>query len=307
MNRKVKHIFFYRQFNSGDRHQKRNNKSWQILLIAVSFFAINSIVWSKQYTELDCLVKPEMYVDLSSPVDGVLQQVHVNKSDFIKKGQALAQLDDSIELAKVELAQYQANIYNAIRTKKIQLEFAQRQSQRINDLYRKKAVSFKEKDEANTDVTIAEAELLQAKIERQKARLKLQLAQAQLDQRTIKSPIDGIVVEKYLMPGESVNDRPIMQIAKINPLLVEVVAPAELFGLIKKDMKVSIYPEAPPNSTYQATVSVVDKIIDAASGSFSVRLALPNPDDSLIGGTKCMARFNIVSPTANTHHDATQP
>lgn len=270
---------------------------WKSVWLGLLLLVINSSVFAEPFTELDCLVKPEMYVDLSSPVDGILETVFVNKSDVIKKGQVLAQLDNTIEQAKLDLAQYQANINNTIRSKKIKLDFARRQSQRINDLYRKKAVSFKEKDEADTEVTIAEAELLQAKIERQKARLKLQLAQAEFNLRMIKSPIDGIVVERYIMPGESVNDRPVLQLAKVDPLLVEVVAPAELFGLIKKGMKVNIYPETPKSRTYSATVSVVDKIIDAASGSFSVRLALPNPDDKLIGGTKCMARFNVIAPS----------
>ncbi len=258
--------------------------------------AFSSLATAEEFTELDCLVKPEMYVDLSSPVDGVLNTVLVNKSDVIEKGQILAHLESSVEQAKVNLAQHQANIYNSIRTKKIRLEFAKRHSQRIENLFHKKAISFKDKDEADTEVAIAKAELLQAKIERKKAKLQLELALAELNLRTIKSPIDGIVIERYIMPGESVNDRPILQLAKVDPLLVEVVAPAELFGLIKTDMKVQIYPEAPANSTYQATVSVVDKIIDAASGSFSVRLALPNPDDKLIGGTKCMARFGISIP-----------
>jgi RND family efflux transporter MFP subunit len=257
--------------------------------------AFSSNIAASQYTELDCLVKPEMYVDLSSPVDGILETILVNKSDVIQKGQILGYLESSVEQARVELAQYQADIYNPIRTQKIRLEFAKRHSQRIENLHRKKAVSFKDKDDADTEVAIAEADLLQAKIDRQKSKLQLDLAIAELNRRTIKSPIDGIVIERYVMPGESVDDRPILQLAKVDPLLVEVVASAELFGLIKKDMKVQIFPEAPSNSTYQATVSVVDKIIDAASGSFTVRLALPNPDEKLIGGTKCLARFGIKS------------
>lgn len=266
------------------------------ILSFICIFTFSGYVAAKEFTELDCLVKPEMYVDLSSPVDGVLETILVNKSDAIEKGQILGYLESSVEQAKVELAQYKADIYNPVRTRKIHLEFAKRHSQRIENLHRKKAVSFKDKDKADTEVAIAEADLLQAKIDRHKAKLQLELALAELNRRTIKSPIDGIVIERYIMPGESVNDRPILQLAKVNPLLVEVVASAELFGLIKKGMKVQVYPEAPANSTYQATVSIVDKIIDAASGSFTVRLALPNPDDKLIGGTKCMARFGIKMP-----------
>jgi len=61
-------------------------------------------------------------------------------------------------------------------------------------------------------------------------------------------------------------------------------------------MSVEIRPSMPVNSSYKATVSIVDRIIDAASGSFSIRLALPNPDEKLIGGTKCIALFPLKSP-----------
>ena len=253
-------------------------------------------LFANEATELDCLVKPEMYIDLSSPVDGVLESILVKKSDIIKKGQELAKLESSIEQARVNLAEQEASIDNQIHAKKIHHEFSKRKHKRLADLYKKKAISFQDKDEAETEVALAKAEILQAKLDKQKAQLKLELAIAELNQRTIKSPIDGIVIERYVMPGESVNDRPILQLAKVDPLLVEVLAPAELFGLIKPHMPVEIRPEAPANSSYQATVSVVDRIIDAASGSFTIRLALPNPDDKLIGGTKCIARFDIKAP-----------
>jgi multidrug efflux pump subunit AcrA (membrane-fusion protein) len=106
------------------------------------------------------------------------------------------------------------------------------------------------------------------------------------------------------MPGESTENQPIVQLAKIDPLLVEVVAPASLFGKINKDMAVEVHPDAPANNQYQATVSIIDRIIDAASGSFSIRLALPNPDAKLIGGTKCIARFAIAQPPTQAFQSA---
>lgn len=269
------------------------------LLNIITFCMLNTlspVLLAEEVTELDCLVKPEMYIDLSSPVDGVLESVLVKKSDFIQKGQILAMLESSIEQARVNLAKQEASIDNQIRANQIRYEFARRKNKRLGKLYKKNAVPFQEIDQAETEVALAKKELLQAKLDKKKAQLKLDLAVAELNQKTIKSPINGIVIERHLMPGESVDDNPILQLAKVDPLLVEVVAPSELFGLIKTGSKVEIRPDAPLNSSYKATVSVVDRIIDAASGSFSIRLALPNPDDKLIGGTKCIARFNIKAP-----------
>jgi multidrug efflux pump subunit AcrA (membrane-fusion protein) len=87
-----------------------------------------------------------------------------------------------------------------------------------------------------------------------------------------------------------------MKLAKVNPLKVELIAPTEYFGLIQKGMEVEIYPEQPANQVFTATVSVVDQLIDPASGSFTVRMALPNPGDELVAGVNCMASFNFKAP-----------
>ena len=84
-----------------------------------------------------------------------------------------------------------------------------------------------------------------------------------------------------------------MRLAQIDPLRVEMIVPTEYFGKIKQGMRVKIYPEHPANKTYRATVTVVDQLIDPASGSFTVRMALPNPGDKLVAGVNCIARFNF--------------
>jgi RND family efflux transporter MFP subunit len=250
--------------------------------------------YAQDYTELDCLVKPEMYINISSPVDGVIDTVLVNKSDIVKKGQVLAKLESSVEAARVLVAQQEAQMENLIASKQIRYEFTERKRERLSNLLNKKVLSKQEYDESVTDGELAKTELVQARLDKKANEMRLLMAKAVLEQKIIKSPIDGIVVERYLMPGETTENHPIMQLAKIDPLLVEVVAPSTLFGKITKDMAVEVRPDAPANNSYQATVSVIDKIIDAASGTFSIRLALPNPDAELIGGTKCIARFAIT-------------
>ena len=64
-------------------------------------------------------------------------------------------------------------------------------------------------------------------------------------------------------------------------------------------MQAEIYPEQPANKMFRATVSIVDKLIDPASGSFTVRMLLPNPDDRLVGGVNCLARFDLDTPVKN--------
>ena len=119
-------------------------------------------------------------------------------------------------------------------------------------------------------------------------------ARADLAQRSLESPIDGVVVDRYVQPGESVKDQPLLKLARIDPMRVEIIAYSEYFGLIEKGMQAEVIIEGPTDTRHLATVSVVDDVVDAASGTFGIRLNLPNPDNSVIGGLKCRAEFSAA-------------
>ena len=190
---------------------------------------IGSVLSADTLSPLDCLIKPEMYVELSSPVDGILESVLVDKSDILVKGQDLAKLESSVEAATVDLAREKAAMKDEIRSKSINLAFTKRKRVRMAKLYQKKVVSLDEKDKADTEVELAKMALKKAKSNQKIAQLELLRARAQLAKRTVRSPITGVVVEQLVMPGELVNDRPILRLAQIDPLRVEVIAPTELF------------------------------------------------------------------------------
>jgi multidrug efflux pump subunit AcrA (membrane-fusion protein) len=109
--------------------------------------------------------------------------------------------------------------------------------------------------------------------------------------RTLRSPIDGVVVDQARFPGELVDGgegKPyILKIAQTHPLRVKMILPAAYFGRIKPGMKADVVPEKPADGRYTATVINVDKMIDAASGTFQVRMEQPNPGGALPGGLKC--------------------
>ena len=123
------------------------------------------------------------------------------------------------------------------------------------------------------------------------AQLELLRAEETLRRHTIRSPIDGVVVQRYLSPGESVRFQPMLRLAQINPLRVEVIVPVSAFGRIQIGQRAIIHPEEPMVGNYEAEVTIVDRVADAASGTFRVALDLPNPDYSLPSGLKCMVQF----------------
>jgi len=103
-----------------------------------------------------------------------------------------------------------------------------------------------------------------------------------------------VVVAVLLRPGEltSSNQKdPIVKVMEVDPLNVELVLPLSQFGKIKVGQRARVMPEQPVGGVYSAAVEVVDSTLDAASGTFGVRLKLPNPGGRIPAGVKCRARF----------------
>lgn len=259
--------------------------------IYLIFTAPVSLATAAPLPAFDCLIEPELVADIGSPVDGVIAKFFVSKSDVVKRGQKLAQLNQSVNLSTAILAKAQSEMQEKINSKRAYLAFAERKLERIQKLYKQKAASSFEKDEAETELKLARSELKLARREKMLSKLEYQQSMQRLRERSIHAPFDGIVVKRYLALGESVKDKPIIRLAKINPLRVELILTSELFGLIKKDMVAEIIPELPQYKHRHAIVTVVDKLIDAASGTFGARLALPNPDYGIPSGLRCQAQF----------------
>lgn len=268
------------------------------VLMSVGMATLATQALAVELPELDCLVEPHVVVEVSSPVSGVIQTIHVDRSDVVQQGQKLAELESAVEQATVELARARAAMDDEIKSSRTTLAFSKRKYKRIKELHTKKAVPVQQKDEAETDLALAKVKLQRARKNKKVAGLELKRAQESLKRRTLTSPITGVVVARFKSPGEFVEEEPIVKLAQINPLRVEVVVPVSAFGSIKPGMRAEITPEAPQDQRYNGTVSIVDSVVDAASGTFRVRLELPNPDHSLPGGLKCRVRFltAVASP-----------
>jgi membrane fusion protein, heavy metal efflux system len=266
-------------------------------LIIAGIACLGAVV--AQAEPLGCLIQPYQEADIGSQVVGVLDRVLVERGDFVKKGQPVAQLNAEVERAALQGAKLRADATADLRAAASNHEFAQKKKIRTEDLYQKNFISQQATDQAVTEAQVAEMRLRQAREAQQLAQQELVLAQAHLAQRTIRSPLTGVVVEKYLSEGERVEEKAVVRVATIDPLRVEVIVPASHFNRIKLGMSVNVRPEVADAEARNAKVIVVDKVIDAASNSFRVRLELPNPNLTLPPGLRCKVDFNTTGPSAD--------
>lgn len=242
--------------------------------------------------QFDCLIQPKMVLKLGTSVPGLLSEVLVDRGDIIKKGDVVARIESGAEQAAVSLAKARAENDASVRSSMAKLEFQRRKDERAKLLRKNDTVTVAVADEAETSARVAEQELEEAKVNLALAGLEVARASEVLKQRTIRSPIDGVVVARALGPGEYAFDQAhLMTVSQIDPLSVEVYVPLSQFGKIRVGASAEVYPEDPVGGRYAAIVTVVDQVFDAASGTIGVRLELPNPNYSLPAGLKCRVRF----------------
>jgi cobalt-zinc-cadmium efflux system membrane fusion protein len=253
---------------------------------------------AQQTQALGCLIEPSRVADVGSPVVGVLEQVLVERGDKVTRGQVLAILRAGVERAQVDLAQSRAGADADLRAATKAHEFAQKKRDRMQGLFNQEFISSQALDQAVAEAQVAEARLRQAREQTRHSRKELQLADAQLDLRTIRSPIDGIVVERFRDDGERVEDKPILKIALVDPLRVEAVLPAALYGRVQPGQAATVQPDLAALAPVQGTVSLVDRVIDPASNTFRARLELPNPEGRVPAGLRCKLQLPAAAAPA---------
>ncbi|MGK0250444.1 MAG: membrane fusion protein (multidrug efflux system) [Oleispira sp.] len=220
---------------------------------------------------LSCLLEPSSQIQLSGQVSGVVSQVHTERGDRVRRKQVLVSLESKLGKAALKSVQARA-------------DFASRKLQRNLELLEQGLLSDFEHDELVT--------------EQQLARLEVAEASERLKQRDIRSPIDGVVVKRYVSIGEYVGTEPVMELVSLNPLYAEVLMRSDQYGEVIEGMLVTvsiINPSGNGNKEFiKGKVTVVDRLIDGASSTFGFRVELPNPTLALPAGLKCSVNFSAT-------------
>ncbi len=234
-----------------------------------------------------CLIGPERTADIGSPVTGVVAAIRVERGDSVRKGQVVALLEQEIERANWQAAQVRSALDAELRSAEASFALARERHERMASLSDSGAVAAISIEQARAEQDVAMQRVEQARGQQRVALQELGVAKAQLAQRTLKAPFDGVIVERLAHEGERVEDRPLLRLAQMDPLRVELVMPAARWGSVQRGEPLAIVPELPGATPLTATVTHIDRMLDAASNTFRVRLTLPNPEHRVPAGARC--------------------
>lgn len=245
-------------------------------------------------TSFECLIEPWQVVEIRSPVEGLIEKVPVQRGDSIRKGQLLVELQSAAERSALDAARFRSQMEGRIASANSRVDYARRKLERMIELNAMSFMSVQARDEAEAEKRLAESDLKDALESRELARIDSRRAQDLLDLRTLKSPLNGIVVDRLLNVGDiaeaGTGRKPILKVAQVDPLRVEVLLPVAALGKVQIGMTGRVTPDG-FTERHAATVRVVDRVFDAASGTFGVRLELPNPGGKLPAGLRCQVDF----------------
>jgi RND family efflux transporter MFP subunit len=244
----------------------------------------------------DCLIEPNQRIDIRSPANALIEKVLVDRGGTVRVGDPLVVLDSTVEREAYAGAMLRAESESDIRVARARVDYAADKLRRREDLLRQNYISSQDRDDSAAELRVAQAEMALAYDNRRLAVSEAQRLYAVLKQRTLRAPFTGVVTERLQQPGELAftgegSARPILKMAQTNPLRVEVVLPVAMMGQVKPGKSAEIIPESPLKGSWQAQVRVIDRVFDSASGSFGVRLELPNPNGDIPAGVRCKVKF----------------
>jgi len=262
------------------------------LALAVVLLQLPATQLYAQQDSYDCVMEAKSTIELQSSEEGILDRVLVKRGHRVKAREIVARLDSEQEALTTARAQLRAEAETGVNAAKAQNEFRRKEAERLEDLRSTNAIPERDYVTAVVESRLAEIAVETAVMEHDIAKLEYEQAQSRLERRSIRSPVDGVVVDVTMFPGEYVHEQAtVMTIAEIDPLYVEVFMPVSQYETVQPGMAAIVAPELPIGGNYDAEVAVVDNVFDAASRTFRVRLVLPNADHALPAGLRCTVRF----------------
>lgn len=199
------------------------------------------------YTEASGTVNPLTTVEVGTQVTGTIDKIYVDYNSEVKKGDPLAEINP----APLSTALKSAQANN--RKAKADLSVADSLYKTNKELYESRLISKEEFDDSSARYASALASFEQSKVE-------LESASSNLENATIRSPIDGSVLSKNVNPGEAVvsNTKPLFTISgNLRNIQIDTKVSEADIGKVSESQQALFSVDAYPGQTFHGKVEQV--------------------------------------------------
>ncbi|MEM7203830.1 MAG: efflux RND transporter periplasmic adaptor subunit [Planctomycetota bacterium] len=224
---------------------------------------------------------------LGSEQDGLIVAMPVRDGDAVEAGEVLFALSSAEQALRAKRLRLMANSDAAVRRARAELEYAAGERARTATLARGSVASELDLAARDFELAMAEARLEEAQLDHRTRALDAEQAEAVLAQRTIRSPIDGVVAKILHGRGQTIEKiDPVIEVIDLDPLWIELDCPLEDSQLLRPGAELRVRRASVPDDARTATVIHASMQADPSSGSFRVRLSLDNGTDPWKAGLK---------------------
>jgi membrane fusion protein (multidrug efflux system) len=236
---------------------------------------------------------PDHSVKVSPGVAGKVVDIKVSPGDHVERGQVIALLDsrqlrDALNQAKAKVLVAIAGVKQA----ETNLLLAENTEARNEKLVDNGIAAKKDLIAAESQVDTDRAQLTAAKAQVADARAAEAAAKAQLGYTSVKSPISGIVAQRFLNVSDSTDTTtPIVQVVDLNQVVIEASLPTTEPAKIVSGQPAVIKAKALPGQEHAGTVQSVNPVTDNQGTTVGVRILCDNPDYALKEGMPVSARI----------------
>ncbi|MCD6303978.1 MAG: efflux RND transporter periplasmic adaptor subunit [Planctomycetes bacterium] len=254
--------------------------------------------------KIEAITRPSEDRVLSFVRAGRIAEVLVREGDHVKKGDELVRQDDEAERAQI--AQLEAQARDDTRVKAAAAQLAQRRVELKQKEWARQqgAATELEVEQARLDVTISELSLKLTEFEHAQDGRKLKEALVQLDRMRLRSPIDGVVEQVMVDPGESADAlEKVIRVVKIDPLWIDVPVPLERARKLdkRKDAAEVEFPgETGEPLRRTGRIIHIAAVADAASETLTVRVEVDNPSGRQAGERVYVSFVPLRPPGASS-------
>lgn len=224
-------------------------------------------------------VEQSSTVQLTSQVNGEVIELPVKVGDLVKKGDLLLRLDDRLIQAQLEANRQYVEVAN------IKIKDQAKQVERQTALGKKSMGTPLELEQS-------EIKLADARQDLAKSTLSLRQAEIDLEHAKITSPIDGIVLERLVNPGESTHrDQIVLKLGSLNTVLVTPKLTEEKMHSVQVGLAAEATFPAFSGEIFPGKIVKIDPNIDPVTRTFTAYLEIKNPDLRLKPGLSGFVRI----------------
>jgi len=237
------------------------------------------------------LALPDHSVKVSPGVAGKIVDVMVAPGQHVARGQIIAKLDnrqmaDQANSARAKVLVAKAGVQQA----ETNLMLAKNTAERNAKLVQQDVGAAKDLVAAKSQVETAYAQLIAARAQVADASAASEASQAQLTYTVVKSPIDGVVAQRFLNISDSADTTtPIVQIVSLSKVVIEASLPTSQPANINPGQTATITAISLPGRHLTGRVQSINPVTDNQGTTFGVRIFCDNPDYVLKEGMPVIA------------------